>query len=140
MAQIFHRNANTLAPASILAVVPCLPVVGVALFKLQHPPHVTPSITPRRSSRFPSTIVEWIKCRFWMRKTRCEKTGGSMNEELIAILFVLLIAFAYASCAVFKCGTCDVGKCFEGSVFAVGAILGTFVLIHTLTSVRAKKP
>ena len=41
MAQIFHRSANTLARASILALVLFISVVGAALLKLQRSPYVT---------------------------------------------------------------------------------------------------
>ena len=41
MAQIFHRSANTLACASILAVVLLLSGVGAALLQLQRSPYVT---------------------------------------------------------------------------------------------------
>ena len=53
MAQIFHRSANTLARASILALVLFLSIVGAAALKLQRSPYVTGQyVTPEQPVPF----------------------------------------------------------------------------------------
>jgi hypothetical protein len=63
-----------------------------------------------------------------------------MNEGLVTVSFVVVIAVAYASCAVLRRGSWDVGKCFEGLGAASAAIIAIFAVIHALMSIRANSP
>lgn len=63
-----------------------------------------------------------------------------MNEGFIIIVFVAVVAVIYFVCSLFRHGNCDIGKCFTLLAGATGAILGVFLFLHALASVKAKAP
>lgn len=61
-----------------------------------------------------------------------------MNEGIIILVFVAVIAVVYFGCALYRHGTCDMGKCFTLLVVAVGFITGIIIFLHAYHFLKAK--
>lgn len=63
-----------------------------------------------------------------------------MNEGIIILVFVAVVAVIYFGCAVYRHGTCDMGKCFTLLVVAVGFLTGIIIFLHAYLFLKAKVP
>jgi hypothetical protein len=60
-----------------------------------------------------------------------------MIEGIIILVSIAVIGLAYFACAIFKHGTCDIGRVFTLLVVVVGLVTGAFLYIHAYTFLKA---
>ncbi|MGO9591027.1 MAG: hypothetical protein ACLP3K_13400 [Candidatus Acidiferrales bacterium] len=57
-----------------------------------------------------------------------------MNEGIVLLVGIAIVALAYFACAMWKHHTCDIGKLFTLLIVVVGLITGVFLYVHAFAA------